>query len=194
MTNFRIWIVGSALVSGLVLAGCSSSHTADASHSSSDHASASVAGVNSSDLNFVQMMVPHHQQAVEMSALAIDRTTNPVVLDLAERIGTAQGPEIDQMLSMLVRWGVMSEGDHSDHEMPGMIDAETMKALRDAKDADFDRLFLTSMIAHHQGAIDMAQDPLENGEDPELKALLDEIVTAQSAEIKEMQALLDSQN
>lgn len=147
-----------------------------------------------SDLMFVQMMIPHHKQAVEMSAMAIDRTTNPAVLDLAERIGNAQGPEIDQMSAMLTRWGVDVMDDHSDHSMPGMIDAETMQKLRDAKDADFDLLFLTSMIAHHQGAIDMAQDPLENGKDPELKALLNEIVTAQSAEIEEMKALLDTQN
>lgn len=150
------------------------------------------AGLNMSDMMFVQMMIPHHQQAIEMSRLAYDAGASPEVLDLAKRIEAAQGPEIDQMAAMLERWDVGMMMDHSGHMMAGMVDDATMNELKTAKGADFDRLYLESMIAHHQGAIDMTEDPLANGSDPQLHELLLAIVEAQTAEIAEMEALLES--
>jgi uncharacterized protein (DUF305 family) len=146
--------------------------------------------LNMSDVMFVQMMIPHHEQAVEMAALAPAAGASPEVQDLASAIAAAQGPEIAQMEAMLDRWDVQPMMDHSGHQMAGMVSDADMEALADATGAEFDRLFLQAMIAHHQGAIDMTVDPLANGEDPELRTLLEAIVTTQTAEIAEMEQLL----
>jgi uncharacterized protein (DUF305 family) len=95
------------------------------------------------------------------------------------------------MEAMLDRWGVPQMMDHSGHQMAGMVSDEDMDRLRAATGPAFDRLFLEFMIAHHEGAIVMTEDPLANGTDPELQTLLREIVEAQTAEIAEMQAMLD---
>ena len=146
--------------------------------------------LNMSDVMFVQMMIPHHEQAVEMAELAPGAGASPEVQELASEISAAQGPEITQMEAMLDRWGVGQMMDHSGHQMAGMVSDADMDRLRATSGAEFDRLFLELMIAHHEGAIDMAQDPLANGEDPELRTLLEAIVEAQTAEIAQMQQML----
>lgn len=146
--------------------------------------------LNMSDVMFVQMMIPHHEQAVEMAELAPGAGASPEVQELAAEIAAAQGPEITQMEAMLDRWGVGQMMDHSGHQMAGMVSDADMDRLRATSGASFDRLFLELMIAHHEGAIDMAQDPLANGEDPELRTLLEAIVEAQTAEIAQMQQML----
>ena len=146
--------------------------------------------LNMSDVMFVQMMIPHHEQAVEMAELAPGAGASPEVQELAAAIAAAQGPEITQMEAMLDRWGVGQMMDHSGHQMAGMVSDADMDRLRATSGAEFDRLFLELMIAHHEGAIDMAQDPLANGEDPELRTLLEAIVEAQTAEIAQMQQML----
>ena len=146
--------------------------------------------LNMSDVMFVQMMIPHHEQAVEMAELAPGAGASPEVQELAAEIAAAQGPEITQMEAMLDRWGVGQMMDHSGHQMAGMVSDADMDRLRATSGAEFDRLFLELMIAHHEGAIDMAQDPLANGEDPELRTLLEAIVEAQTAEIAQMQQML----
>ena len=148
------------------------------------------ADLNMSDVMFVQMMIPHHEQAVEMAELAPGAGASPEVQELAAEIAAAQGPEITQMEAMLDRWGVGQMMDHSGHQMAGMVSDADMERLRSARGVEFDRLFLELMIAHHEGAIDMAQDPLANGEDPELQTLLQAIVEAQTAEIAQMQQML----
>lgn len=146
--------------------------------------------LNMSDLMFVQMMIPHHQQAIEMAELAPTNAASPAVQQLASTIAAAQGPEIEQMQAMLDRWNVPEMGDHSGHAMPGMVAEADIAELRDARGAEFDRRFLELMIAHHEGAIDMARDPLEHGADPELRRLLESIVATQTAEIAQMRQLL----
>lgn len=148
--------------------------------------------LNMSDVMFAQMMIPHHEQAVEMSALAAGAGASSEVQALADEIAAAQGPEIRQMEAMLDRWGVGQMMDHSGHQMAGMVSDEDMDRLRAATGPDFDRLYLELMIAHHQGAIDMTRDPLANGSDPELRTLLEAIVTTQTAEIEQMQQMLDA--
>lgn len=146
--------------------------------------------LNMSDVMFAQMMIPHHEQAVEMAALAPGAGARPEVQELALEIAAAQGPEIEQMEAMLDRWGVGQMMDHSGHQMAGMVSDEDMDRLRAASGTEFDRLFLELMIAHHEGAIDMTEDPLANGEDPELQELLRAIVEAQTAEIEQMKQML----
>ena len=183
--------VALSVAAGLTLAACSSSGTAhEGSHSAPSAAASSVASGNASDVLFAQMMIPHHEQAVEMAALAAAAGAGPQVQALADQIAAAQGPEIEQMTAMLVRWGADMMGDHSGHAMEGMVSEADMDRLRAATGPEFDRLFLELMIAHHEGAIDMTKDPMENGADPDLRTLLDEIVTAQTAEIEQMRALL----
>ncbi len=147
--------------------------------------------VGASDLMFVEMMIPHHEQAVEMALMAPTHGAAKEVLALAAKIAEAQGPEIVQMQGMLSRWGVSEMSDHSGHQMDGMVDASGMAELDAASGAEFDRLFLKLMIEHHLGAISMAQDPLANGDDPELNKLLRAIVEAQAAEIEQMEKMLE---
>lgn len=147
------------------------------------------------DVMFAQMMIPHHEQAVVMSDYALENTSTPEVLALAEQIKAAQQPEIEQMTSWLEEWGVPvmsgmdAMGAHGGHGMSGMLTDEQLDELANARDADFDALYLAYMIDHHEGAIDMADD-VADSQDPRVAALAAAIIEAQRAEIVEMQRLL----
>jgi uncharacterized protein (DUF305 family) len=142
------------------------------------------------DIMFAQMMIPHHQQAVDMSELAIEKTTDTDVRSLAEEIRDAQAPEIELMESWLAEAGSrMSMGQGMDMGMGGMLSEDEMTALENATGAEFDRLYLEGMIEHHQGAIQMTQMIL-NSKNPEVKALGEAIVTSQTAEIERMEEML----
>lgn len=175
-----------ALLSVLVITACSTS-THD-SHMDMDGIDFSV--YDQDAIMFAQMMIPHHEQAVEMADMALSNTTNPVILELAAEIKAAQDPEIEQMRGWLDTAGAVEEGAemHMMH-MSGMLSEEELDALRNARDAEFDRLFLEGMIEHHEGAIDMAEDVLEN-ENSEVKALAAAIIEAQTREIELMESLL----
>jgi uncharacterized protein (DUF305 family) len=146
---------------------------------------------DANDIMFAQMMIPHHSQAVDLAALAETNTTNPVILDLAGRIGGAQHTEIHTMEAWLVSAGSFAD-EHGSHgmSMSGMVSAADMDALEKASGAEFDRLFLTHMIQHHEGALDMANDVLATTANDDVAALATAIVAAQTAEIDEMYALL----
>jgi uncharacterized protein (DUF305 family) len=141
------------------------------------------------DVMFLQMMIPHHEQAVEMSVLAETNSINPEVLALAARIKAAQGPEIELMSKLLTDAGQAMMMDHSmgDNGMMGMDD---MSALAAATGNEFDVLFLTGMIAHHEGAIGMAHPEIRESANSDVKTLAENIVTSQTAEIAEMTKLL----
>ena len=140
---------------------------------------------------FATMMIPHHQQALDMAALVPDRSTNPELLTLAQEISAAQTPEIDQMTRWLADHGVTDTMGHEGHVMAGMLDADQMAALADAKGAEFDRLWLEGMIGHHEGAVEMADAMLASGTDPELRQLAQDIIDAQEREIDQMQRMVD---
>ena len=123
---------------------------------------------NHSDVAFVQMMVPHHAQALEMSALAPQRAASPRVRALARRIKGAQGPEVLTLSSWLQTREIEvpragEDPEHYDHgkhghmEMEGMLTRQEIALLKATSGTRFDRLFLRDMIAHHQGAVDMAE-------------------------------------
>ena len=140
------------------------------------------------ELMFASMMIPHHSQAVTMSELALANTTNPEVLALATAIRDAQGPEITQMQSWLDQSDY--SGTHAGHmDMGGMLSDEEIAKLAIAKGAAFDRLFLEGMIAHHEGAIEMAE-MIKDSTNSEVKKLFNNIVSSQSAEIEAMKTLL----
>lgn len=149
------------------------------------------------DIHFLQMMIPHHEQALTMSQLAATNGASPEVLALATQIADAQGPEIEQMKAWLVEAGEPLEGGdhgdmgaHHDMAMDGMLTEDELAALEQAKGPDFDRLFLTGMIGHHEGAIIMAEHVKSAGDDPRVATLADAIITAQKAEIAQMKQML----
>jgi Uncharacterized protein conserved in bacteria len=158
---------------------------------------------------FMQGMIMHHAQAVEMTDMIEARTENKNVRLIGARISQSQADEMAFMKRWLEACGEsvemkMSSGsgghDHSSHgaghtmQMPGMLSAKQMKALKDAKGAEFDRLFLSGMIQHHEGAIIMVKDLFDTagaGQDAELFNFASDVDSGQRAEIKTMQTLLD---
>jgi len=183
--------IASLSVVGIILVGCSS----DTSMDMGDVGDTSGMSIDAQDSNnmadiaFAQMMIPHHEQAVVMSQYALTNTENAQVLALAQEILDEQGPEIEQMNAILARFDA-GMGGHGGHTMAGMLTEDELTSLQAARGAAFDELFLTGMIAHHVGAIEMADDVLAAGADPEVRALAETIVAGQQAEIEVMQKLL----
>lgn len=176
----------------LALAGC----TGTAGNGGMDNmpgmgSSASpAADVNNADMQFTMMMIPHHEQAVEMADMILAKDgIDERVITLAEQIKAAQGPEIELMESWLDDWGTpMADMDGMDHG--GMMSGADMQALEDATGVEASRLFLEQMIVHHEGAIDMAQAEVDNGENADVIALAEDIIASQTAEITTMEDIL----
>lgn len=155
---------------------------------------------NDADVMFLQGMYPHHAQANEMAGLAQGRTENQGVLDLATQIEAAQGPEMEQMASLLESFGqpapspdmgAMGGMDHGSGSMAGMMTEQDMAALEAASDREFDQMWLSMMIEHHTGAVEMARTELEDGADPRAQQLATEIIEAQETEITTMEDLIN---
>lgn len=185
----RFAVVVALGAGSLGLAACGSN---DGGTPDEDASSATEAAFNDADVTFAEGMIPHHSQAIDMAALAADRTQNPAVLDLAARIQAAQGPEIELMRGWLQAWGhdeMPGDIQGMDHDMSGMMSVDDMTGLQAATGIEFDRLFARMMIEHHQGAIDMAQAVSADGADPAVRGLAEAIIVAQSAEITEIQDL-----
>ena len=155
---------------------------------------------NDQDVAFAKGMIPHHRQAVVMAGLAPDRARSQEVKDLAAKIKRAQDPEITTMSGWLTAWGQevpatdmpgMDHGmDHSGHDMPGMMSQADMARLEKLSGAEFDGRFLKMMIAHHEGAVEMAETERSRGAYGPAKDLAASIITGQSAEIDQMKKLL----
>ena len=193
----RLAAVLAAAAAMLFLSSCSSpasdGHT---EHKESDQPviTGQPAGYNADDAAFATNMIPHHQQAVELSAMVPDRSTNAELIALAQQISGAQQPEINVMKVFLVQWNENPDtsSGHEGHgsTMAGMVDAATMTKLESLNGAEFDKLWLESMISHHQGAIEMAKAEIANGDNVDAKALAKNIVTTQEAEIGQMKQML----
>jgi uncharacterized protein (DUF305 family) len=168
---------------------------------SNDDDTDTAASHNEADVTFAQEMIPHHQQAIEMADLAESRAESQEVKDLATDIEAAQGPEIETLTGWLESWGEdvpdegmsgMDHGDMSSDDMGGMMTEDEMADLESASGAEFDQMFLTMMIEHHEGAIEMAKTEQSEGEFPEAVDMAEEIETTQAEEIQTMQDLLKS--
>ena len=218
----RLTIGATALVAALALAACSntehpSAHgSGDAGHgapaASSAPATSAPSGTSGTsagpadaaragDVAFAQGMIPHHEQAVEMADMALEKSSaSATVRRLATQIKAAQDPEIATMRALLTAWGAPAAptagGDHGTGHGTGhgghggMMSAQDMTALAKADGAAFDRMWLTMMIEHHEGAVTMSEQVLTTTRDPQVSTLARDIISAQQAEIATMRALL----
>ncbi|WP_353951185.1 DUF305 domain-containing protein [Knoellia sp. S7-12] len=189
-------LAGLGITAVLTLSACgtdeagsgASGGTSPTKSSMSENADAGQRG----DVMFAQMMIPHHQQAVEMADQALQKDASPKVTELAEQIKAAQGPEIETMTKWLQEWKapMTAEEGHGGHGGGGMMADGDMKDLSAASGAAFDEMWLTMMIEHHEGAVDMAGDVLKTTSNPEVKEMAQAIVDGQNKEIAIMKALL----
>ena len=211
--------------SAVVLTACSGGSTTSESASAASSpaittsvsTSADASSHNEVDVAFAQGMIPHHEQAIEMSDMLLGKQgVDPAVLSLAGEIKAAQAPEIEKMQGWLQQWGASSAPatsgtDMPGHSMPGhdmsgggmgdmpgmgsgghgMMSEADMAALQNAQGAEAGKLFLEQMIKHHEGAITMAQQEIDKGQFPDAVGMARTIVTSQQAEIAEMRALLE---
>jgi uncharacterized protein (DUF305 family) len=202
------WAVAVTLALGLVgLSGCTINIGLGDKNASAPQ-STEFSIFSQQDLMFARMMIPHHEQALEMSVLALAISTDSDVRDLAQRIYDGQGPEIKLMRSWLgstagtegmgheMPDGTMMDNDTmgenmmDSDEMAGMASEENLAELASLTSPEFDALFLQLMIAHHEGALEMVE-MIEGSANADAVALAEEISIAQRAEIEEMTALLE---
>lgn len=166
---------------------------------------------NDADVEYVQMMIPHHRQAIVMTDLVEGRAKNDAVKRIAGRIDAAQDAEITMMTTWLKDFGQEvpaddegghgdpdEHGDHGGHgehgghdhaDMPGMATPEQLRELRAAKGTEFDRMFLTLMITHHEGALTMAEKELANGVEARAITMAQDVMTSQTNEIAHMKRI-----
>jgi uncharacterized protein (DUF305 family) len=201
----RTALVAATVTAALVLAACGNDSGGDntggsphGSATSSSSASSSAGAHNGQDVAFAQGMIPHHRQALEMAKLAAGRASSAKVKDLASRIEKAQDPEIRTMTGWLKSWGqevampssMPGMGHSSGSGMAGMMDGKDMAGLEKSSGKDFDTMFLTMMIEHHQGAVEMARTEQAKGSYGPATSMAGDIIGAQTAEITEMDKLL----
>lgn len=208
MKNSRLLAVpAAALALGLTLAACATDAASPAPSATQDGAAPARAAEdapedgathNDADTEFAQMMIVHHEGAIEMAELAVTRATDQEVRALAARIAAAQGPEIELMSGWLDAWGEeqpdeadMGGMGHEGMEMAGMDQASAMAELS-GLGGDVDRRFLELMIEHHRGAIVMAEAERADGASTEATRLAQTIIDDQTAEIAEMTHLLNA--
>jgi uncharacterized protein (DUF305 family) len=168
--------------------------------SSSEAATIANNSYSQDDVKFMQDMIPHHSQAVEMVALIKGRSNNEDVIDIGGRIDASQADEIEFMQDWLIARGEDVPSGHSHHHTHmshadmGMATPEQMAELATLEGAAFDEMFLTLMIRHHEGAVDMVDDLLDqpgSAYDPVLYEFVNDITNDQTAEIKRMNGMLE---
>ena len=190
LKSFLVASAGLLTLSGCAVGSANSESVADphAGHIMDQGGDKADSEFGQTDIMFAQMMIPHHQQAVDMALLAPDRALSQEVLALAEAILGEQDPEMEQMQRWLSEAGASSDMGH-EMDMGGMLSEAEMTALAAASGAEFDRLFLEGMILHHQGAIEMTS-MIEGSDNQEVRQLAESIVRSQTEQIELMQELL----
>ena len=200
MNKKFLTLSSTAIAAAIALAGCANGGGSTSGTSPSPMPTSAAATTpaaadhNAADTTFAQMMIPHHAQAVEMSDMILKKQEIPAdVTALASQIKAAQAPEIEKMSGWLKSWNesaTASAGAHAGHGMSGMMSADDLKKLDAAQGTEAAKLFLTQMIAHHEGAVMMAKTEESGGQNPEAVELSKTIITAQEKEIQEMKDLL----
>ena len=182
-----------AVATALILSACSGGTPSSEANGPSGAAIApGEAPFNEADVTFAQMMIPHHEQAVEMSDVLLAKDgIDQQVVDLASQIKAAQEPEITQLKEWLTTWGSDAGGmSGMDHGTDGMMSADDMTALEGASGVEASKLFLNQMTVHHEGAIAMAQLNLDEGLSSDAQAMATAIVSTQTDEIATMKNIL----
>ena len=192
----KLALTAVALAAATLLFGACGSHdmgSMDTGSMDTGDSTPESADFNNADVIFAQTMIPHHQQAIEMSDIALDPNSgaSAAIVALATQIKGAQDPETSQMKNLLTTWGKSMEMGSMDHSsmMGGMLSLEEIDTLGQLKGAEFDKAWAKGMIAHHEGAIAMANEVLANGKNSEILALANAVVSGQSAEIKTLKPL-----
>jgi len=221
--RYRCRWLAAVAVTAVVVSACSNTATETAAPSNAPEASSAPGAANNdakhndADVMFAQAMIPHHQQAIEMSDMVLSKQgIDREIVSLANQIKDAQGPEIEQMQGWLRDWRAASTPSpstsmpgHDMGDMPsrgdmpgmghmpgmgggghGMMSEADMADLQNAQGADAGRVFLTQMIEHHEGAITMAQNEIDNGAFPAAIDMARNIVSSQQQEIATMQEIL----
>lgn len=177
----------------VTLAGCAGADEQTTPTPTPNPPAATAAAFNDADVMFTSIMIEHHAQAIEVSDVILAKDdVNPRVSDLAQTIKDAQAPEIEQLQGWLDEWGV-APGDHNRGDMghgDGMMTAEDLAALEAADGPEASKLFLEQMIVHHEGAVDMAKEQIDNGQHAEAIDLAHPITDAQTTEIQTMRDIL----
>lgn len=182
-----IVLLGAAVISMAI----SRDHNGMKSGHMGGHSSSQANGnLTGADVMFLQMMIPHHQQAVDISELALSKSKDRELTELAKAIANGQRAEIVKMKAWLKDAGASEDMGHSMHDMGGMLSDEELTALTSATGTKFDLLWLQGMTAHHDGALHMTQ-MIEDAQNPEIKAFGEAIVIEQSAQIEQMKAMLN---
>lgn len=195
MPKHRVTLSALSLV--LILAGCGTATDPSTGTSASEggnpqtSTSSEAVAYNDNDVMFAQMMIPHHEQAVEMADIMLDKDDlDPKTVALSEKIKEAQAPEIERLNGFLESWGQPATADSMDHAMDGMLSKDDLDRLKAAQGEEASQLFLEQMTEHHEGAVAMAKEEAAKGDNPEAVALAEDIVSAQESEIQEMQEML----
>ena len=163
--------------------GISSGHMGHGSSSSSN------ANYTGADIMFLQMMIPHHQQAIDISNIAMKASQDPELIALAKIIARDQAAEIKQMKAWLKDAGASEDMGHEMHDMGGMLSDEDLAALSAASGKEFDILWLKGMTEHHDGAIHMTQ-MIEDAQNADIKAFGEKVIKDQSEQIDQMKKML----
>jgi uncharacterized protein (DUF305 family) len=190
--KYRIATVAAVAAAVTTLSACGSSSSQSPSSAS---ASVTATAQNAADVAFATDMIPHHSQAVEMADMALTKATNADVKSLATKIKAAQDPEIITMAGWLKGWNQpvpassMSMSGMGEASGMGMMSDAEMATLDKATGVGFDRMWVKMMITHHQGAVDMSKTELAGGQYSGAKTLAQSIITSQTAQISQLQAL-----
>jgi uncharacterized protein (DUF305 family) len=183
---YRSVLCAITVITALLLAACGETTATDAPDD---------ADLNDADVAFLEGMVGHHSQAVEMAGMVADRTDRPELNDLAEQIITSQNEEIDTMQQLLTDAGEqpaptgmdgMDGMDHGGGGMAGMMDDSEMQSLMASEGDEFELMFIDMMVRHHEGAIESSQAVLTDGQSPQVADLADSIIAEQESEIEQM--------
>ena len=196
---FRTNQLPKLFIAGLLLLAACSGESQNMSDMSTDsigtNATSSESSFNDADVMFAQMMIPHHEQAIELADMALDPTlkASEQVKTLAAQIKSAQDPEIDLMTQWLTDWDqpLMDMSEEHDMSMDGMLSVDEIAALGQLVSEEFDQAWATAMIAHHKGAIKMAETVKDDGQSTLVQDLANLIMQAQQSEIAVLETLLD---
>ena len=176
------------LALGMLLSGCGVISVTDANHM--DHGMmGDASGFSSSDIMFAQMMIPHHQQAVDISNLAMKTSKDAELLALAKIIARDQAAEITKMKAWLADAGAGMDAGHSMDGMGGMLSGAELSALNAEMGTKFDILWLKGMTGHHDGAIHMTT-MIRDASNPEIKAFGEKVIADQAAQIEQMREMI----